>query len=115
MELFDTAMKSFGDGQYAEAARQLGELLRLDPTHQEGRKLLMRTQRRMTPLTDREKQQVRALYIEGMKFFTKNEYAEAVEQWRKILDIDPDNESVMKNIEEAEKRLQNAGRPEGTR
>lgn len=115
MELFDNAMKSFGDGQYAEAARQLGELLRLDPTHQEGRKLLMRTQRRMTPLTDRQKQQVRALYIEGMKFFTKNEYAKAVEQWRKILDIDPDNESVMKNIEEAEKRLQNAGRPEGTR
>jgi cytochrome c-type biogenesis protein CcmH/NrfG len=69
----------------------------------------------MTPLTDREKQQVRALYIEGMKFFTKNEYVKAVEQWRKILDIDPDNESVMKNIEEAQKRLQNTGRPEGTR
>ncbi len=115
MELFDGAMKLFGDGRYAEAARELNELLRLDPAHEEGRKLLMRAQRRMTPLTDKEKEQVRALYIEGMKFFTQNEYAKAVEQWRRILDIDPDNESVMKNIEEAEKRLQNAGNPEGNR
>jgi tetratricopeptide (TPR) repeat protein len=115
MELFDGAMRSFGDGRYEEASRQLNELLKLDPTHQEGRKLLIRAQRRLTPLTDREKEQVRALYIEGMKYFTRNEYAKAVEQWRKILNIDPDNESVMKNIEEAEKRLQGAGGPEGAR
>jgi len=115
MELFDGAVKAFGDGQYAEAARQLGELLRLEPTHQEARTLLTRAQRRMTPLTDREKEQVRTLYIEGMKFFTQNDYAGAVERWKKILEIDPDNESVAKNIEEARKRLQNAGGPEGKR
>ena len=115
MELFDGAVKAFGDGQYAEAARQLGELLRLEPTHQEARTLLTRAQRRMTPLTDREKEQVRTLYIEGMKFFTQNDYAGAVERWKKILEIDPDNESVAKNIEEARKRLQNEGGPEGKR
>jgi tetratricopeptide (TPR) repeat protein len=115
MELFDGAVKAFGDGRYAETTRQLGELLRIEPTHQEARKLLFRAQRRMTPLTDKEKEQVRALYIEGMKFFTQNEYAKAIERWKKILDIDPDNESVSKNIGEAEKRLQNAGSAEGTR
>ena len=115
MELFDGAVKAFGDGNYADASAQLGELLRLEPTHAEGRKLLLRSQRRMTPLTDKEKAQVRALYIEGMKFFTQSKYPSAIEQWKKILDIDPDNESVSKNIEEARKRLQNAGVPEGTR
>jgi tetratricopeptide (TPR) repeat protein len=115
MELFDGAVKAFGDGNYADASAQLGELLRLDPNHAEGRKLLLRSQRRMTPLTDKEKAQVRALYIEGMKFFTQSKYPSAIEQWKKILDIDPDNESVSKNIEEARKRLQNAGVPEGTR
>jgi cytochrome c-type biogenesis protein CcmH/NrfG len=115
MELFDGAVKAFGDGKYAEASAGLGELLRLEPTHEEGRKLLLRSQRRMTPLTDKEKAQVRALYIEGMKFFTQGKYTSAIEQWKKILDIDPDNESVSKNIEEARKRLQNAGVPEGTR
>jgi cytochrome c-type biogenesis protein CcmH/NrfG len=115
MELFDGAVKAFGDGKYAEASAELGELLRLDPTHEEGRKLLLRAQRRLTPLTDKEKAQVRALYIEGMKFFTQGKYTSAIEQWKKILDIDPDNESVSKNIEEARKRLQNTGAPEGKR
>jgi len=115
MELFDDAVKAFGDGQYAEVTRQLGELLRLEPTHQEARTLLIRAQRRMTPLTDREKEQVRTLFIEGMKLFTQNDYAGAIEGWKKILDIDPDNESVVKNIEEARKRLQSAGGPEGKR
>ncbi|MDD4857159.1 MAG: PorV/PorQ family protein [Candidatus Krumholzibacteria bacterium] len=115
MELFDGAVKEFGDGRYAETVRDLGELLRLDPTHQEGRRLLLRAQRRMTPLTDREKEQVRTLYIEGMKFFTQNEYSNAIERWKRILDIDPDNESVVKNIEEAQKRIENAAIPEGKR
>lgn len=115
MELFDDAVKAFGDGRYAEASRQLGELLRLDPSHTEARTLLTRAQRRMTPLTDREKEQIRSLYIDGMKFFTQSDYASAIEQWKKILDIDPDNESVAKNIEEARKRLQNVDAPEGKR
>jgi tetratricopeptide (TPR) repeat protein len=115
MELFDGAVKMFGDGRYAETIRQLNELLRIDPAHQEARKLMFRAQRRMTPLTDKEKEQVRTLYIEGMKFFTQNKYTSAIEQWKKILDIDPDNESVVKNIEEAQKRLQNAATPEGKR
>jgi tetratricopeptide (TPR) repeat protein len=115
MELFDGAVKAFADGKYADASAQLGELLRLDPAHEEARKLLLRSQRRMTPLTDKEKAQVRALYIEGMKFFTQSKYTSAIEQWKKILDIDPDNESVSKNIEEARKRLQNASAPEGQR
>jgi tetratricopeptide (TPR) repeat protein len=115
MELFDGAVKAFADGKYADASAQLGELLRLEPTHEEGRKLLLRSQRRMTPLTEKEKAQVRVLYIEGMKFFTQGKYTSAIEQWKKILDIDPDNESVSKNIEEARKRLENTGIPEGKR
>ena len=115
MELFDGAMRAFGDGKYAEASSQLRELLSLDPNHAEGRKLLVRSQRRMTPLAEADKARIRELYIEGMRFFTQSEYVKAIEQWKKILDIDPDNESVSKNIEEAEKRLRNAGAPEGTR
>jgi len=115
VELFDGAVKAFGDGRYDETVKQLGELLRIDPSHEEGRKLLHRAQRRMTPLTAAEKEQVRTLYIEGMKFFTQNDYAGAIARWKKILDIDPDNESVAKNIDEAKKRLENAAAPEGKR
>jgi len=113
MELFDSAMKSFQEGAYPEAARELRELLGIQGDHAEARALLRRAERRMRPLSDTEKEQVRALYVEGMKYFTQGDYPRAIEQWKKILDIDPDNESVMKNVEEAQKRLENAGSPEG--
>jgi cytochrome c-type biogenesis protein CcmH/NrfG len=108
-ELFDGAMQAFQEGHYPEAAKQLRELLSIQNDNVEARKLLKRAERRMTPLTQSEKEQVRALYIEGMKYFTRNDYARSIVEWKKILDIDPDNESVMKNIEEAQKRLDNAG------
>lgn len=108
VELYDGAVKAFAEGRYTDVTRQLGELLRIDPQHAEARTLLRRAQRRQTPLSDAEKEQVRTLYVEGMKYFTAGDYLRAVERWQKILEIDPDNESVLKNIEEARNRLQNA-------
>jgi cytochrome c-type biogenesis protein CcmH/NrfG len=40
-----------------------------------------------------------------MQFFAKDQYAEAIAEWEKILEIDPTNESVQRNIEEARQRL----------
>ncbi len=108
VELYDASVKAFAEGRYADVTRQLGELLRIDPQHAEARILLRRAQRRQTPLTDAEKEQVRSLYVEGMKYFTAGDYLRAVERWQTILEIDPDNESVLRNIEEARNRLQNA-------
>ena len=47
----------------------------------------------------------RSLYLAGMQHFAKDEYAKAIEQWQKILEIDPTNESVQRNIDEARQRL----------
>jgi cytochrome c-type biogenesis protein CcmH/NrfG len=48
-----------------------------------------------------------------MKHFTQRNYSEAIEIWKKILEIDPDNESVSKNIEDARQRLEKTGSLEG--
>jgi hypothetical protein len=40
-----------------------------------------------------------------MQHFSKDEYARAIEEWQKILAIDPTNESVQNNIREAQERL----------
>ncbi len=114
-EFYESAVRAFGEGRYPDAVRQLTELLRIDPNHAEARTLLRRAQRRMTPLSDEEKAQVRSLYIEGMRYFTDGDYLKAVERWQRILEIDPDNESVLRNIGEARKRLQDSSSPEGAR
>ena len=114
-ELYDGAVKSFGEGRYPDAVKLIKELLAIDPNHAEARTLRLRAERRMTPLDDGEKAAVRSLYLEGMKHFTDGRYLKAVERWQRILEIDPDNESVLRNIEEARKRLENSGGAEGAR
>jgi tetratricopeptide (TPR) repeat protein len=114
-ELYDGAVKAFGQGRYPDAVRQIRDLLGIDPNHAEASTLLRRAERRMTPLDDGEKQAVRALYLEGMKHFTNGDYLKAIERWQRILEIDPDNESVLRNIEEASKRLHNSGAAGGAR
>jgi tetratricopeptide (TPR) repeat protein len=105
VQFLEDALAAFREGRYAEAKSSLEELLRVDPAHEEAKGLLRRVERRITPLTAEEKERIKKLYIAGTKYFTQGNYAAAVEEWRKILDIDPDNESVLKNIEEAQRRL----------
>jgi cytochrome c-type biogenesis protein CcmH/NrfG len=42
-----------------------------------------------------------------MQHFSKDEYAKAIAQWEKILEIDPTNASVQRSIDEARERLRN--------
>ncbi len=105
ISLFEDALQAFSSGHYHRSIELLEQLLERRPEHQEAVKLLRKARRRITPLTDEEKEKIRKLYIDGMKYFTDSEYSKAIEKWQKILEIDPDNESVVKNIEEARGRL----------
>jgi len=105
VELFDNALTAFSEGRYEETIELVNDVLKQRPDHEEARALRLRARRRLTPLTAEEKEEIKRLYIEGMKHFTQDKYTAAIEEWRKILEIDPDNESVVKNIEEAERRL----------
>ncbi len=105
IDLFERSLNSFSQGDYSTAAELLRSLLRIQPDHQEGRKLLDRVERRMTPLSEEEKAQIRQLYIRGMEQFNQERYKSAIDIWEKVMRIDPENESIRKNIEEAQTRL----------
>ncbi len=105
VNLYGDALKAYNEGRYQTAIDNLEEILRLEPSHQEAKALLARAKRKTTPLTEEEEAAIRRLYLNGMQFFAKDQYAEAIAEWEKILEIDPANESVRKNIEEARERL----------
>ncbi|MBN2072186.1 MAG: PorV/PorQ family protein [Candidatus Krumholzibacteriota bacterium] len=109
---FENALKAFSEGRYEEAADLLRRVIGQQPDHQEAKNLLMRINRKMTPLTSEQKEMIRQYYIEGMKHFTLGDFSASIEAWQKILEIDPDNESVQKNIEEAQQRLKKLGSSE---
>ncbi len=108
--LYDEALSAYNEGRYRDALGKLDELLRVQPNHEDARKLRAMAHRRMTPLTPEEKREIRRLYLSGMQFFSRDEYEKAIAEWEKILRIDPTNESVQKNIAEARERLQRVRR-----
>jgi tetratricopeptide (TPR) repeat protein len=103
--LYNDALTEYNAGRYQDAMNHLRELLTLQPDHADAKKLMALTKRRTTPLTGAEKARVRELYLAGMQFFSKDQYAQAIAEWEKILEIDPTNESVQRSIEEARERL----------
>ncbi len=113
IDSFEEALKAYSEGRYADSAALLRRILEQQPDYAEARDLLNRVQRKLTPLSDAEKEEIRQMYIQGMKHFTQRNYSEAIEIWKKILEIDPDNESVSKNIEDARQRLEKTGSLEG--
>ncbi|MBP2681736.1 MAG: Tetratricopeptide repeat-containing protein, partial [Candidatus Krumholzibacteriota bacterium] len=105
VNLYDGALQSFNQGQYDKAISDLDRLLALEPGHEEAKNLRAMAKRKITPLSKQEEEEVRRLFLRGMQHFAKDEYQKAIEQWQKILEIDPTNESVKRNIEEAKERL----------
>lgn len=112
IKFFEDALIEFSEGRYSEAADLLRRVIERQPDHEEAVDLLNRVQRKMVPLTDEEKEQIRQFYITGMKSFTLGDYSAAIAAWQKIISIDPDNASVRKNIEEARQRLKKLGSSE---
>jgi len=103
--LYDEALRFYNESQYQKAVTSLDELLRIQPGHEDAKSLRALAKRRLTPISDDEKAQIRQLYLRGMQFFSNDDYAKAIAEWEKILEIDPSNESVRSNIQEARERL----------
>ena len=107
---FDTAQAQYHSGDFAAARTTLRELLQVAPDHAEGKRLLAQAERRMRPLSSEEREKVRSLYVQGLDDFTAGRYEQAIDRWSMILDLDPGNESVARNIEEARARIRERGR-----
>lgn len=105
--LYDDALQKYNAGRYADAMKNLRELLALQPDHADARKLQAMAKRKTTPLTEAEKSKIREFYLAGMQHFSKDEYAKAIAEWEKILEIDPTNASVQRSIDEARERMRN--------
>jgi tetratricopeptide (TPR) repeat protein len=105
VNLYNESLQLYNRGEYQRAVTNLDEVLRLQPDHEDAKRLRALANRKLTPLTADEKARIRKLYLSGMQFFAKDEYSSAIAEWQKILEIDPTNESVQRNIEEARQRL----------
>jgi tetratricopeptide (TPR) repeat protein len=112
LSLLVKALEAYGAEEYVLAEGLVDSLLVLDPDARHANELKRRLARRRAPPAASVTEDARTLYIEGMRHFNAGRYAAAIDAWEQILDLDPDNDSVRRNIDEARARLGLEGRME---
>jgi len=110
LTLYTNAVRAYDREDYKEAKTQLQEMLKLYPVDQEGLRLAEKIDERLSPNKPKVEENIKKLYIEGMNYFNRGEYEKAIESWKRILAVDPRNETVARNIEKAKARLSSGER-----
>lgn len=88
-EQYRRGMAKFNAGDFNGAIRSLAVVWTADPDYHNVRDLL-----------------AKAYIFVGMEYYSDNKHAEAIETWRKALNVDPDNEKAARYLGKAEEELQ---------
>jgi len=110
LTLYSNAVRAYEREDYQNAKTQLQEMLKLYPTDQEGLRFSQKIGERLSPARPKVEENIKKLYIEGMNYFNNGEYEKAIESWKRILAVDPQNETVARNIEKAKARISSGER-----
>lgn len=86
--LFLSASRDFGDKKFSSAMKKLSDILKIDPSNDEARRLLAEIKAITSEATVKRK------LIEMENDYKKSDYARVVENARWILDVQPENEKA---------------------
>jgi tetratricopeptide (TPR) repeat protein len=103
-ELYAAGLQLFSEGEFEQALESFNALSQIDPNYLNVQEYINKSRAEMTDVTTYS-QDILNLYYEGMELFLGKRYADAINKWEEILEIDPYNKLARRNIEEARKRL----------
>jgi tetratricopeptide (TPR) repeat protein len=98
------AVDALTGGERERALAIADSLLARDPRDPEVLALRAWIEPRGTQIDPSRRDEARSLYVEGMRRFNAGDYAEAIRFWEQLLALDPGNQAVRMNIEEARTR-----------
>ena len=103
-DLVRAGNRALGDGRFKEAEATFRQVLAIDPYQSDARGALERIdQLRLSGVNPGDEQK---LYLQGIEFYTRGKYREAMDAWQKVLALDPGHEKARMNIEKAQRKLQ---------
>ncbi len=81
--------------RYEESYRSLAQLARLQPDYEDSAALLKQARARAVELH----------YREGVRLYREEKPAEAITEWRAVLELEPEHANARRNIDQAERLL----------
>lgn len=98
-------VEAYGKEDYATAVQYLGMVYQLDTHYRDVYFLYHDAQSHYLPLESMSKD-LTALYAKGVNYYMNGDYGKAIGAWEKVLEKDPKNFLVQRNLAEAHERLQ---------
>jgi tetratricopeptide (TPR) repeat protein len=95
--LYQQGKAQLGSRRYADSYRALVQVARLQPDYEDTAKLLPQARTRA----------IDHHYTQGLRLYQEEKLANAISEWRIVLELDPQHANAKKNIDQAE-RLQKA-------
>ncbi len=105
---YTVALEHFAEGEFDAAEGLAQQVLEAQPQHAGALELLvLLEEQRAAPraLNPQEEKEVRGYYLAGLSYFSAADYKSAIQEWERILEVDPGNEGALNNIAEARARL----------
>ncbi|MCK4667551.1 tetratricopeptide repeat protein, partial [Candidatus Dependentiae bacterium] len=106
LEVYIEASEEIDAGDLDSALEKLENIKDLHPDNAIVIKKIDLINRLNTTHEEFESEKVLELYKEGLEFYTKGEYKEAIEKWEEVLKLDPLNYSAKRGIIRAKKMLE---------
>lgn len=95
--LYEQGKAFFNQRKYPESLRVFEQLARLVPNFQDSNRMAADARARL----------VQDNYSDGVRLFREEKLSEAIARWRTVLEFEPSHANARKNIEQAERMLQN--------
>ncbi len=109
IKLYRTGVTYYENGDYNSAIKTFQEVLDLKNNYKDTRILLAKAQRKYAKLTEKDreavKKKVQVYLYNGIKLYQDGKLEEAIDEWNKVLEIDPGNSKVKSYINRAKYKL----------
>ncbi len=102
--LMARGVELLNSGRATEAKEKFNEVLKLDPDNDEASEYLTNLTGKVAQVTV-SKEEIKKLYYDGVSLYLDGQNRRAIEVWRKILVLDPENQEAKSSITKAEMEL----------
>ncbi|MDD5065818.1 MAG: FG-GAP-like repeat-containing protein [bacterium] len=101
------ADEAFNSEKFDQAVRNYGLALKYSPDSAEIKEKMKLAQEKLKKSSETviDPQVIKAHFQKGLEYYSLNQYENAVNEWNKVLELDPENKIAQKNIEKAKMLL----------
>ncbi|MBU2528468.1 tetratricopeptide repeat protein [bacterium] len=105
---FSTATEYYKNKEYEKAVKEWKKVLEIDPAHKLSLAKIALAEAELAEEKEQDKlKKMKEHFSKATVYYIKGEYARAIKEWQKVLELDPSHELSRQKIMQAQEKLKN--------